>query len=478
MENNLNNTADWLKTFSLRIVSGSPKAYGNGRQQIAVRLSVEPKDGQVVSPEQFKTLTVVIEESPGIYSPLSKDSSEDWFYTVTHDPSLDFYPDSLSELTDADHPQTAALSKVIYIHTTAPANSKITLRGCIEKDPKTRCYTDDHFDTKIELQSVSAPPSGHQDDERREITSTVLFDEISHFQVMGLGSSNDNVSCPLYSNGYQQTYVKIVIEAKRNGIPVTIGSLINTVELIDYNTGQKLPSSYTYSLSQTAIDKLFLLYDGISSPAEVQVKKGESKTIWIKTTSTTNIKIAARLEYNGNVYHTHDRTLTPGGATVSGKSNSSAFITPIQQNYFIRSNGFKTLRTDHNNGPTWDIDTYQFWFNNDNYRIVYAFEPNDTANHLFSQDYVDKKVSNLLFYFRPGAERIVNIGYAHEDYFIRINQTSNRAYAVRNKAKWGLGPGNEFIGSTRVTYLDQYGNHHTVMLIPGGLANTMHLGDA
>ncbi|WP_342650698.1 hypothetical protein [Pseudomonas sp. REB1044] len=161
---------------------------------------------------------------------------------------------------------------------------------------------------------------------------------ISYFRVAGLNSSTDGARCPLYNNGRQQTYVQVIIEAtdERDQVITIPDSVINKITLVDYNTGAALPGSYTISRSRSAVDKRFVYYPtqiaGDESSAAETLR--QSVTFYIKTSTTENRRIAAKLIHGGKTYHTYDPSLPAGdGKTQSGRSNTSAMIEPKIQNY-------------------------------------------------------------------------------------------------------------------------------------------------
>ncbi|MBJ9976846.1 hypothetical protein IAE35_11070 [Pseudomonas sp. S75] len=203
---------------------------------------------------------------------------------------------------------------------------------------------------------------------------------ISYFKVLGRGLSRDDTRCLLYSNGMQQTYVRVLIEGVNNlgeVVPVP-PQVLQSIRLVEYYTGESIGSDFTISLTQSEVDKRFIYYQDQPSALDPPSKKKQSQAIdfYIKAKTTKNVRVAAKLTIGEKTYHTYDRNLEAGeGATQSGRSNCSATIDPKVQNYWYDSNDHYTYdKADHSS--SWPVDiTYRYELrlkSETHHQLVYA----------------------------------------------------------------------------------------------------------
>ncbi|AZL68633.1 MULTISPECIES: hypothetical protein [Pseudomonas] len=142
---------DWLSKFIIEVTSGSEGAYNNGNQQIMITLMVEPKEGEIVTEEELKSLLPTVRQADGTFKALDRfDDTLPWGWNHEHDARFDF----LSGQYPAQN--SNPLSKVFYIHTRATGGSTITLHAQITRDGQTY-FTEDGFESSITLRSVVRP---------------------------------------------------------------------------------------------------------------------------------------------------------------------------------------------------------------------------------------------------------------------------------------------------------------------------------
>ncbi|TDF81797.1 hypothetical protein [Pseudomonas sp. H9] len=338
---------------------------------------------------------------------------------------------------------------------------------------------DSAFDKRSNL-TVESRTESHVDTH----TAAEEFVSITHFQVKGLNSNTHKQSCRLYNNGWQQTYINVVITAtnERNEQVELSDGILNKIQLVDYDTGADLsPSAYTITRTQSEIDKLFHIIPAsviaketteapINDQAATPAQGGQSITFWVRTKAVTNKTIAARLVHDGVTYHTYQRDVAPGGETRSGNSNSAAEISPLEQNYHYTAKNFILTRTnasDDLRSDIIDIDLYKLKINSAEHHITSSdYEP---AVWMF--DYIAGKKANSLAYFRRNNTSTTVTLYYHLNYQpIAVNRTVGEANAVRVKSN-SLGPDGESYVGVLMVYRDQYGNGHNVWLNPASEAN-------
>ncbi|MGE8042772.1 hypothetical protein ACQKO6_00940 [Pseudomonas monteilii] len=190
---------------------------------------------------------------------------------------------------------------------------------------------------------------------------------IAYFKVQGRGLPTDATQCRLYNNGYQQTYIDVVLEAVDDqGVIVTIPeSILNAVTLVDYASCEQLDSSYQVSRSQSARDLRFEYYSPQPSADDTppSVPQQQSIRFYVSTRARHNRQVAARLVHGGRTYVTCDKFLPAGdGKTSAGRSNCSAIIYPLEQDYHYNHQGdYQLSRYDATDGRAsyvQDIDRY------------------------------------------------------------------------------------------------------------------------
>ncbi|RYY83394.1 MAG: hypothetical protein EOO15_21485 [Chitinophagaceae bacterium] len=287
---------------------------------------------------------------------------------------------------------------------------------------------------------------------------------IAFFQVKGLGFAENNTRCPLYNNTYQTTYVDVVIRAVNdNQEPVVLTeSQLNSIELVSYDTGARLADGYSWyiSASQRSPDDLYDPYPA-SLPAEQSAPSQDDQSIriWIKTSSTVNVQVAARLILGGVTYHTYYKAGKVGGETESGKSNSSATIVPYPRNYNITPGEFEYARSNYSSTDDYDIDLYKLKISDSRYQIRSGIS-SDTS---FAKDFSGLFIWNEQICFKQDHGRTANVVILGRSYPIRVNDTAGIVYAARIKV-YGPSWEPEIDKGVRVYYRDQYGNGHPLWI--------------
>lgn len=292
-------------------------------------------------------------------------------------------------------------------------------------------------------------------------TSLIVPDvaNVEWFQVKGLASSSDNRDCPLYANGFQQTYVDIVIRAvNADQEPVALPeAVLNAIKFVTYDSGAELPNHITYSSSRSDLDKRFDVQ--LTTQEDLQAEPSDDAIrIYFKSTASERIQIAASLTLNGVVYHTRDRLVPPGGRTEAGKSNSSATIVAVRQDYFIPWDGYTKQRGA-------DIGRDRFWnfkFSDPRYRITWGTQ----IHMLFSSELEAFSTYGYIAY-AVGDRRTFRDSYHDHDgtYQYEINRVENSICTGRIFYHSGW---NCPVGYWRYYYtyklLDQNGNSHLIHL--------------
>ncbi|MEN8639185.1 hypothetical protein [Pseudomonas sichuanensis] len=297
---------------------------------------------------------------------------------------------------------------------------------------------------------------------RDEQTTPRRVANISFFQVKGMGSANDNTSCPLFNNTYQSTNIDIVIQARddRQQIIKLTDSELNSIQLVSYDTGAVLGNGYTTYIAderRPPYDR-FDKYPGTVTENSFEPDPDKQGiTFWLTTNTTKNLQIAARLVLDGVTYHTHQNGLPVGGVTVAGKSNSSATIVPHVQPRELGAAEFSYKRTDKKSA---DIDLYNLWITDAReYRIRYSL----SADVTYYMDYLAGGTWYAQAYFKCDRARNAIVHVNGTNYQVYVNGSPYNAYAARVMVSGSSGA-KEYDVSYRMTYLDQYGNRHRLWI--------------
>lgn len=291
-----------------------------------------------------------------------------------------------------------------------------------------------------------------------EQTTPLRVANIAFFQVKGIGSANNNTSCPLYNNTYQSTYIDIVIRAldeKQQPVQLTAAEL-NSIQLLRYDTGAALGSGYTTYIAATRRSPydLFDFYPGTPTQNSLAPSQNDQAIrFWLTTNTTTNLQVAARLVLGGVTYHTYQKDLPVGGVTVAGKSNSSATIVPHPRNYDLGPQHFRYGYKNYSNSSNTDVDVYHLWVHDSQYQLRYS----SGGDNLHYQNTTDDIQYEQLHYKldRPREVR-VSLSFF---YFATINDVPGHAYGSRFRIGPLIAPPKKDLGF-QIAYYDQNGNGH------------------
>ncbi|MDF0731059.1 hypothetical protein P0Y43_10020 [Pseudomonas entomophila] len=301
---------------------------------------------------------------------------------------------------------------------------------------------------------------------------------ITYFRVAGRGLAQDAARCLLYNNGYQQTYVQILLEAvdSRGQVTTIPESVLNNLTLVNYYTGEKLPSNCTASRTQSAVDKRFIYYQNQPASEGLPASKTmrQEVTFFIKTSSTQNHRVAAKLVLGSKTYHTYDVSLTAGdGKTVAGRSNTSAIVEAKAQNYHYDEPSFYTynrIDTNDTKAPAViDIDRYDLKFHGTSgHRIAYYGGP----TRPFGWDYIGSTKTNWIHTFEVTGKSSIAAIKSDITQSIRIPDNAFCQARIKVSKKWTEGECNKNL-SIRYWFQDENGNSHTICITSTDEMNSM-----
>jgi hypothetical protein len=143
----------WLTTFKIEVASSVPFLYNNGRQQVAVLLTVEPAELQEVTPEQFDTLTVVEYTDDGKFIELPTTPREGDWWTSSEKNKFDYFSEAVTQYNNFETKETSR--KYFYIMTDSTSGTLKRLRVRINKTPELVYHSVESPIGQIELTSMS-----------------------------------------------------------------------------------------------------------------------------------------------------------------------------------------------------------------------------------------------------------------------------------------------------------------------------------
>lgn len=125
------NDTNWITKFNINVTSNSNKVFGNGRQQLEISVSVTPKSGVDITPEQLDSIRLVTLDDDGVYQALSGDLQA----STKRNSLYELYADTGS----APSPllQGNALRRRFYVSSSLSGGSVTALYAAISKDDET-----------------------------------------------------------------------------------------------------------------------------------------------------------------------------------------------------------------------------------------------------------------------------------------------------------------------------------------------------
>jgi hypothetical protein len=157
--NNTSKANQWLRRFELNITSNSRRVYANGRQQVEVTVTLEPRTGQTISQQSLDSLALVQIDDEGnprtldhpyLYAHQQRDERFIYHHASGHAPSA---------LT-ASSPTT--LRRRFYVTSKCPGGTLSQIYAAIQMDEEHVFVTDTGpFQSSVIIESL-APPPAHQ----------------------------------------------------------------------------------------------------------------------------------------------------------------------------------------------------------------------------------------------------------------------------------------------------------------------------
>ncbi|MFJ4155885.1 hypothetical protein ACIPZF_13965 [Pseudomonas sp. NPDC089752] len=152
------NASQWLRRFRVDITSNSNRVFANGRQQVEVTITIEPRQGQTISEQSLASMQLILIDDDGKIHDLKGDLKAH----AERDPRFVYHAASgavPSPLLDAS---TNAVRRRFYVTSTLPGGTLSTIHAGIWKDETTHFETNEGpFQSSVVLESIS--PRRHPD---------------------------------------------------------------------------------------------------------------------------------------------------------------------------------------------------------------------------------------------------------------------------------------------------------------------------
>lgn len=308
---------------------------------------------------------------------------------------------------------------------------------------------------------------------------TQAIGSITYFKVDGRGLPYDATHCRLYNNGHQQTYIDVFLEATdEDGVITPIPeSVLNDVTLVDYYTGAQLDSNYQVNRSRSAKDQRFVYYPNQQTDEDARVipRQAQRVRFYLSTGARETKRVAARLVHGGRTYHTHDYALPAGdGRTSAGRSNCSAIIEPLAQDYFFdEQRHYQLLRYDAADALhdfVLDLDRYELRLKGETrHRLVYLNRFGSVAWR-----YTGTLWTHWIYICGLSGVGRTTLSKEHIQQIVNVPDTAVIFYRLIALAAWQEGSFNRELG-IRYVLRDEQGNAHKVWINTSDKMNTLRL---
>lgn len=144
----------WLSRFEVAITSNASRVFANGRQQVEVTISIEPRKGQQISAEQLATLQLIVIDDDGI----PRDLQGDLQVTDRRDSRFAYHAASGAMPSALMQSSPRTLRRRFYVSSTHAGGTLSTLYAGIWKDEQTHFETNRApFQSSVVIESIATP---------------------------------------------------------------------------------------------------------------------------------------------------------------------------------------------------------------------------------------------------------------------------------------------------------------------------------
>lgn len=310
---------------------------------------------------------------------------------------------------------------------------------------------------------------------------------LHHFQLKGNGSPDDKHLCRVYKNGRQQFSITVVIDAyddRGEIVPLTLSQL-QSVEFVKYDGGELT------GFTRSATKNTYEYFLGTRAQDTNAFKQDMSNFTFYFTVNPNvtfkQFQVSAHITLDGVTYKTNDLSAPPGGDGSTGGFNSSVMVEAVEP-YVLRAADFTIAKLANmsygylsGEGPKRYLGRWEITFRNSNYKIRGSSIRYYLPIGWFSQYVRNGSDLDTCHWALPvlPVGSVVFLGWhqsgaSAKDCYVQPYTRNDAAYAVIEEANWLE---TMHYTSTRISYYDQYGCEHSVLLKPNDNGTTYQIDD-
>jgi hypothetical protein len=333
---------------------------------------------------------------------------------------------------------------------------------------------------------------------------------LHHFQIKGNGSSSDRQLCRVYKNGRQQFQVDIVIDAydAQGAVVALTPAQLNSIQMVNYDSGANLGTQLNQSYYKNAYDFFPSkrlqdtgIWRSVVKALRACLRTGRKQNMSTVTMyfsvptsiSVASLQIAAKITLDGGAnYATNKRNADPGGHFNNGGFNSSIVLEPVTP-YTLTAQDFQIVKnpsplgwgsgSNYTGDPLRYLDLWIITLRNTAYKILGSDIPTLDYVHWFSQ-YVrggnDLDTCHWALPVLP-LNSTITLGWNRsgggsttKDIYVQPFAQAGKAYAIIERAKTFQ---IHDYRPKRITYIDNFGCEHSVVLRPNNNGTTFQIDD-
>lgn len=142
----------WLRRFRVDITSNSPRIFANGRQQVRVTVTLEPRDGQTISQASLDSLQLILIDDDGKIH----DLDAELVASTERDSRFTYHAGSGGAPSPLMEAATGTIRRHFYVTSTLPGGTLSTIYAGIWKDQDTSFETNRApFLSSVEIESIT-----------------------------------------------------------------------------------------------------------------------------------------------------------------------------------------------------------------------------------------------------------------------------------------------------------------------------------
>lgn len=153
--------SQWLRRFRVDVTSSSNRVFGNGRQQVEVTVTLEPRDGQAITAEQLDSVRLLVCTDEGEYLALEAQvdqGSAPLLASPARDPRFNYFAATASAPSALMDSSAKTLRRRFYVSSTFPGGTPTTLYAGIFQDEEVHFETNaSPFSSSVVIETLTPP---------------------------------------------------------------------------------------------------------------------------------------------------------------------------------------------------------------------------------------------------------------------------------------------------------------------------------